>query len=172
MQKVPNLKLGFIKPLHNIIIHTRFGKAPTNEEKWGHAPKYHSKYTILASSWRGIYIYIIDLLVIIIFISAVKKFKNSLKFLQLRWGKNCQVILLYLDTKHYWEGALGQAVNSNVKQILRTLDIVSSWHWEKLTFTENNLIIAGMVKVLLGGYLSKMGSWESGKEAGMHACKI
>jgi hypothetical protein len=77
MQKVPNLKLGFIKPLHNII-NKRFSKAPTNEEKWGHAPKYRSTYTILASSWRvvSIYIYIfLNFKFIIIFISAVKILK-------------------------------------------------------------------------------------------------
>ncbi len=43
--------------------------------------------------------------------------KNILKFLELRWGKKCQVVLHYLSTSHHQ--GLGQELNRNVKQISR-----------------------------------------------------
>jgi hypothetical protein len=141
---------------------------------------YHSG--IFLTRYIYIYIYIYNLFIItwhaetsfvIMYFHFSKKNLNFfLKFLQLSWGKKMPSNFVLLRHQAPLR-ALGQVVNSTVKQILRTLDIVSSWHWEKLTFTENNLLIAGMVKVLLEGYLSKMGSWEFGKEAAcMHACKI
>lgn len=42
--------------------------------------------------------------------------------------------------------ALGQAVNSHVKQISRTFDIERTWFWEKSTFFKNYLIIVKKAK--------------------------
>jgi hypothetical protein len=61
---------------------------------------------------------------IYLFITLVIKINSEHKFLQLRWEKNCQVILHSLGTPHHQ--ALGQVVNGNVKQTSKTFGIASN----------------------------------------------
>jgi len=61
---------------------------------------------------------------IYLFMTLIIKIKIENKFLQLKWEKNCQVILHSLGTSHHQ--ALGRVVNGNVKQISKTFGIASS----------------------------------------------
>jgi hypothetical protein len=104
---------------YNIFILPKPNKINCSHYKVIFSIDYHNIFTIMASPSQKR----------ISFLHFNNKNTNILKFLQLRCGKKCQVILHYLRMLHHQ--VLRQAINNNVKQISRTFDIANNCLWKQ-----------------------------------------